>query len=287
MRNPRNLLAAWELKPKKALGQNFLNAPEVVDRILSAAAVGPAETVLEIGPGLGALTLPLAGQTSRLIAVEKDPEMLRLLRAELLAAGHDHVRVIDGSILTLDISGLARSEAPLAVLGNLPYNISSQVLVRLVENRACIDRAVLMFQKELVERIVAAPGSRDYGRLTVLLAYCAEVRHLFAVGAERFFPRPKVDSAVVHIRFKPPEAPVRDEVLFSRVVVIDAMIRMDPEAVIREGLSNDNACCCGAAAAAIAAGKMLGARQAEELAYATSYDRSPGDSFVGYVGMVF
>ena len=218
MRNPRSLMDSWDLKANKALGQNFLNAPQIVERIVAAAAIQPGETVIEIGPGLGALTLALAGRTDRLIAVEKDPRMLQLLRTELLATGHGAVELVQADILKADFAALAGPRAPLVVLGNLPYNISSQVLVRLVAQRAAIDRAVLMFQKELAERITAAPGGRDYGRLTVMLAYCAEVRRLFAVGAEHFFPRPKVDSTVVEVRFTAPPSPARDEAVFARVV---------------------------------------------------------------------
>jgi 16S rRNA (adenine1518-N6/adenine1519-N6)-dimethyltransferase len=218
-RHPKTLLAAWNIRPRKNLGQNFLTAAEVAGRIVDAAAVAPHETVLEIGPGLGALTLPLAGRAARVIAVEKDAEVLGVLRTEVLAAQHRNVELIHAGILETDLTPLMPAGQRLVVVGNLPYNISSQVLVRLVENRDRLDRAVLMFQKELVDRIVAVPGGRDYGRLTVMLAYCATVRCLFAVSAERFFPRPKVDSAVVEIRFKPaPATPARDEDLLWRVV---------------------------------------------------------------------
>jgi 16S rRNA (adenine1518-N6/adenine1519-N6)-dimethyltransferase len=209
---------AWGLRPNKAMGQNFLHAPRIVDRIVASTAAGPQETLLEIGPGLGALTLALADRCARLIAVEKDPRMVPLLRAELIAAGHEQVEIVEASILDLDLAALAGPGAPMVVLGNLPYNISSQVLVHLVAHRAVIDRAVLMFQKELAERITARPGGRDYGRLTVVLAYCAQVRPLFTVGAQNFFPRPKVDSTVVEVRFTAPPTPVRDEALFARVV---------------------------------------------------------------------
>ncbi|MEE4608681.1 MAG: 16S rRNA (adenine(1518)-N(6)/adenine(1519)-N(6))-dimethyltransferase RsmA [Desulfobacteraceae bacterium] len=218
-RHPRTLLNAWNLRPRKSLGQNFLTAAGVSERIVAAAAVAPEDIVLEIGPGLGALTLPLAARAARLIAVETDAEILGLLRAELLAAGRQNVETICASILDTDIAALAPPDRRLVVLGNLPYNISSPVLVRLVESRHRVDRAVLMLQKELVDRIVASPGGRDYGRLTVMLAYCATVRRLFTVNADRFFPKPKVDSAVVEIRFKTaPDTPARDEPFLWKVV---------------------------------------------------------------------
>lgn len=218
-RHPRTLLSAWNLRPRKRLGQNFLTAADVSERIVAAAAVAPEDIVLEIGPGLGALTLPLAARTAHLIAVEADAEILGLLRAELLAAGRQNVETLHASILDTDIAALAPPDRRLVVLGNLPYNISSPVLVQLVESRHRVDRTVLMLQKELVDRIVAPPGGRDYGRLTVMLAYCATVRRLFTVKADRFFPKPKVDSAVVEIRFKAaPDTPARDEPFLWKVV---------------------------------------------------------------------
>lgn len=219
MRHPRQWMGAADLRPKKDLGQHFLTSEAVVGRILAEAAVGPDEAVLEIGPGLGALTLGLAARAGRLVAVEKDARLVGPLRTELMAAGRGDVEVVEGSILASGIARLARPGERLVVVGNLPYNISSQVLVRLVQERAAVDRAVLMFQKELAERITARPGGRDYGRLTVLLAYAAEVRRCFDVAADRFYPRPKVDSTVVAVRFKPaPEVPAQDEALFGRVV---------------------------------------------------------------------
>ncbi len=218
-RHPKTILAAGDLRPRKSLGQNFLVAAEVAARIVDAAAVDAADTVLEIGPGLGALTVPLAGRAARLVAVEADAGVLDLLRAELPADRRSGVELIHGDILKTDLRALAPAGGKLVVVGNLPYHISSQVLVRLVEHRDRVDRAVLMLQKELVDRIAADPGGRDYGRLTVMLAYCATVHRLFTVGAERFFPRPKVDSAVVEIRFKPaPEHPALSEMLLWKVV---------------------------------------------------------------------
>lgn len=219
LRHPRAWMAAEDLRPQKRLGQNFLTSPEIVARILAAVAVAPTETVLEIGPGLGALTLDLAARAARMVAVEKDPALIAPLRAELLAAGHGDVGVVEASILATGIAPLARPGERLVVVGNLPYNISSQVLVRLVEERAAVDRAVLMFQKELAERITAGPGGREYGRLTVLLAYAADVRRCFDVPADRFYPRPKVDSTVIEVRFKArPEIMAREEALFGQVV---------------------------------------------------------------------
>ena len=130
------------------------------------------------------------------------------------------VRIFEEDILKMDLARLAQgSSTGLIVLGNLPYNISSQVVVRLINQRRAIKRAVLMFQKELADRLCAGPGSKTYGRLSVLLQYCADIKQRMQVKAEQFFPKPKIDSAVVGITFKPHiESAVEDEGLFVRVV---------------------------------------------------------------------
>jgi 16S rRNA (adenine1518-N6/adenine1519-N6)-dimethyltransferase len=176
--------------------------------------------VLEIGPGLGAITVPAAKAASRVIAVDKDARIIGLLRAELLAAGIDNVEIREADILRVNMESIAHEAArPLVVLGNLPYNISSQVIVQLIHARNRIDRAVLMFQKEMAQRICAGPGSRDYGRLSVMLGYCAQTKVVMQVRASLFFPAPKVDSTVVSIRFSGlPACPADDEALLFRVV---------------------------------------------------------------------
>lgn len=170
--------------------------------IVDRAALNSADRVLEIGAGLGALTLPLARCVRKVYALEVDAKMAGLLRNELLAAGADNVTVLHQDVLQFAITSLRQDGAPrLIVLGNLPYHISSQVLFRLIQSRQAVERAVLMFQKELAQRIASAPGSRQYGRLTVMLAYCADVRHIARIAPGAFFPVPQVESDVVEIRF--------------------------------------------------------------------------------------
>ena len=182
--------------------------------------MGPLDEVLEIGAGLGMMTVAAARRAGRLIAVEKDSHLVPLLRAELLLHGLSHVRVCQENILKAPLAQLAEPvQRPLVVIGNLPYNISSQIVVKLIEERRWVDRAVLMFQKELAERLCAGPGSRTYGRLSVMLQYCADLTRLFDVRATQFHPQPKVDSTVLEIRFKSViNDPVCDERLMTRVV---------------------------------------------------------------------
>jgi 16S rRNA (adenine1518-N6/adenine1519-N6)-dimethyltransferase len=146
--------------------------------------------------------------------------MLPLLRAELLVNEISNVEVLSQDMLSLDMSALAKDQArSLTILGNLPYNISSQVVIKLIDARHCIDRAVLMFQKELAERLCACPGSRTYGRISVMLQYCARIKVLRQVPAEMFFPKPKVDSVVLGIEFQTDPCPeAADEELMGRVV---------------------------------------------------------------------
>ncbi|MDA8140454.1 MAG: 16S rRNA (adenine(1518)-N(6)/adenine(1519)-N(6))-dimethyltransferase RsmA [Desulfobacteraceae bacterium] len=220
MTSPYQLLKAWNLQARKELGQNFLKEPSLAERIVEAAGIEDHEVVLEIGAGLGAMTIAAAKRAKHLIAVEKDRQLVPLLRAELLAHGLDRVQVLEHDILKLNLIQLAEEHgSAFTVLGNLPYNISSPVLVMLIEQRRVVRRAALMFQKELADRLCAKPGSRTYGRLSVLLQYCADLGVLREVKADQFFPKPKVGSTVLGIRFKEKIDPVvSDERLLIRVV---------------------------------------------------------------------
>jgi 16S rRNA (adenine1518-N6/adenine1519-N6)-dimethyltransferase len=220
MTSAQTLLKAWNLRPRKELGQNFLKDAGVAERIVAWTGLGSDDTVLEIGAGLGMMTVAAARRAGKVIAVEKDRQLVPLLRAELLVHGFSHVQICDQDILSVPLSRLSPpGERPLVVIGNLPYNISSQVVIKLIQERRWVDRAVLMFQKELAERLSAGPGTRVYGRLSVILQYCADLTRLCEVRATQFYPQPKVDSAVLGIKFKTRiQRPVDDEKCFARVV---------------------------------------------------------------------
>lgn len=202
------------------MGQNFLAHPGTARMIVERAGLDREERVLEIGPGLGALTIPLAQAADTVIAVEKDAHLVPLLRDALAAARLERVVVREADILACDFGALAREAGgPLTVFGNLPYNISSQVVVRLIEARRHVRRAVLMFQRELADRLTAAPGGRDYGRITAMLSYCADVDRVVVVKSGAFYPAPQVDSEVVEIRFDPERRwPPHDERHLFRVI---------------------------------------------------------------------
>jgi len=220
MTSPRKLLTAWNLKARKELGQNFLKDPSTAKTIIARAAIAAEDVVLEIGAGLGALTIPIASAVRKVYAVEKDFHLTGLLKTEFLVSGVTNVTLLEKDILQLDVSEVAADAGQkLIVMGNLPYNISSQVLVQLVKGRSHIQRAILMFQKELADRLVASPGRKDYGRLSVMLNYCADISSIVSIPAQMFFPRPKVDSSVVEIRFKEaPTIPAKSETLLFSVI---------------------------------------------------------------------
>lgn len=220
MTSPRHLLAAADLHAKKQLGQHFLREPNTAARIAELSGVGPGSVVLEIGAGLGALTLQLATRCAMVYAVEKDTDLIQLLRVELLARNLTNVEIIPADILKVDLAALARRAGQrLIVAGNLPYNISSQIIIQLIGARASLQRAVVMLQKELAVRLPAPPGARDYGRLSVMLQYVAAVRALMDIGAHQFFPAPKIDSSVIEISFHAtPPRPAQDEALLFKTI---------------------------------------------------------------------
>ncbi len=220
MTSPRKLLEAKGIHPRKSMGQHFLADPNIAASILTKARFAAHDIVFEIGAGLGALTLPLAARVKHVFALEPDSRIAALLGEELLAANVSNVTVIEEDILQCDLEAFTNSpNKNLKVIGNLPYHISSQVLLRLIRFRHLIDAAFLMFQKEVAERLTAVPGTKDYGRPSVAIQYCATITPLISVGASAFFPRPKVDSQVVAIAFHHPVSwPATDEDFFFSVV---------------------------------------------------------------------
>ncbi len=202
MLSPKRLLNTSDLRAKKALGQNFLTDLSTALMIVEKSRLDPESSVLEIGAGLGALTIPVAKTVRHVYAVEKDSSLVPILENQLNSSHINNVTILNRNILNLKLQEIfEKSGDKLIVMGNLPYNISSQVLVYLIKNRHFVAQAILMFQKELAERISASPGGKDYGRLSVMLQYCATVKNLTEIKSTVFFPRPKVDSSVIEVRF--------------------------------------------------------------------------------------
>jgi 16S rRNA (adenine1518-N6/adenine1519-N6)-dimethyltransferase len=220
MTSPAQLINIWKLRPKKQLGQNFLIEPSTAEMIVRRSGLQPPDVVLEIGAGLGALTVPLARIARKVYAVEKDKQLIEVLRNILVSNDCDNVILLNENILAVNITRLAHDESvKLVVYGNLPYNISSQILVHLISARAAVSHCVLMFQKELAQRIASPSGSKTYGRLSVMLQYCADIRCIAKVKASLFYPKPKVDSEIIEIKFRTePIYVADDEEFFFRVV---------------------------------------------------------------------
>jgi 16S rRNA (adenine1518-N6/adenine1519-N6)-dimethyltransferase len=220
MASPKILLAAHNIRPKKQFGQNFIVDPSFAETIVCRAGISSEDIIMEIGAGVGALTVPLARKAKKIFAVEIDHRIIEILNTQILAGGFTNVSVIQKDILSLDINALSKDAGGnLVVMGNLPYNISSQILVRLVHARKHINRAVLMFQKELSRRITAEVGCKDYGRLTVMLRYCSDIKKLIDVKASLFYPKPKVDSEILELKFKKQiEGQAMDESFFFKVI---------------------------------------------------------------------
>ena len=212
----QHILNRFKLRADKKLGQNFLIDENVVRQIVAVAELSEADTVLEVGPGIGTLTQGLAESKARVVAVELDTRLLPVLATTL--NGYDNVRVVHGDILKVNI--MEEVGAPsFKVCANLPYYITTPIIFALLEKRLPMERLVAMVQKEVAERMAAQPGGKEYGALSVAIQYYTEPKIAFIVPPTSFIPAPAVDSAVIVCkrREKPP-VEVCDEGLFFRVV---------------------------------------------------------------------
>lgn len=186
------------IKARKRFGQNFLQDGNVINRIVRSIAPKPGQRVVEIGPGLGALTEELLAAAGELDVIELDRDLIPILRTQFFRY-EDKLRIHQGDALKFDFSTLASKEQPIRVVGNLPYNISTPLIFHLLSFGPLIRDMHFMLQKEVVERLAAGPGDKHYGRLGVMAQYHCQVDNLFGVPPEAFDPQPKVDSAIVRL----------------------------------------------------------------------------------------
>lgn len=217
----KQLLKRQGLAPHKKLGQNFLVHERTPRRIVDLAGLQPDDQVIEVGVGLGALTRPLAAAVAKVIGLEVDSGIIRFHQEQQDLPAN--VELVHADVLKVDFAPLVEPGKRLKIVANLPYSISSPFLFRLIDQAELMDFAVVMLQKEVAQRLMAQPGSKEYGAPTVLLAACAEVRPLLAVNPAEFHPRPKVDSLVIRIDFHPRPKRVQDlgafdRKLFTRIV---------------------------------------------------------------------
>ena len=218
MTSIRKELAEYGLTPRKRWGQHFLVDRNILNKIVQTAQIGKEDTVLEVGPGLGEMTLALARQARNVIAVEIDPKLVGILRNK--TATSTNVEIIGKDILKVDFREIADREGrSIKVVANLPYQISTPLLFRFIEEREVFSTLTVMVQREVAERMVAPPGGKDYGPLSIFVQLFSELSIRFFVKPSAFFPPPNVDSAVIQMTWKErPTVGLEDEEWFRRVV---------------------------------------------------------------------
>ena len=221
--NPQNTIAVlqkYHFVFQKKFGQNFLIDTHVLDKIIRAAEIGSDDCVLEIGPGIGPMTQYLACAAKKVIAVEIDRALIPILEDTL--DGFDNVRVINEDVLKVDIAELAEKEnggKPIKVVANLPYYITTPIIMGLFENHVPLKSITVMVQKEVADRMQVGPGTKDYGALSLAVQYYAKPYIVANVPPNCFMPRPKVGSAVIRLeRYEEPPVRVRDEKLMFRII---------------------------------------------------------------------
>jgi 16S rRNA (adenine1518-N6/adenine1519-N6)-dimethyltransferase len=218
MTTPKEIIHQYNIKPRKKLGQSFLLDKNIIQRIAVVADISKDDVVLEIGSGIGVLTEEIAAKTRRLIAVEIDEKLTELLKDKL--ARYDNVEIHNTDILKFDFDSLSEKyKTKIKVIGNVPYNISSPLIFYLLTYRNVIRDFTLMLQKEVVERLVAEPDNKSYGVPSVILQMFAEVEKVLDVPATCFYPRPKIESAVIKGAFREDHlVSLADEEFFIKLV---------------------------------------------------------------------
>ncbi len=241
----RRLLRTHGLQPKKRLGQSFLVDRNILEKILARGELRQEDRVLEIGAGVGALTHALAERCRQIVAVEVDPKLFQILQEVL---GHKtQVTLVQGDALRLDFGPLFGEERPWKVIANLPYSIVTPLITRLLSLSDCFSLLLLMVQEEVADRLIASPGKKAYGSLTVLAQYYADVRVVARVPRGAFYPRPRVDSALLRLEpLATPRVAPGDPALFFRLVrtafahrrktLQNALIRSDWVALDRDAI---------------------------------------------------
>lgn len=212
------LIKKYSIRASKKLGQNFLKDSDVMDRLIDPLNLYPDEDVLEIGPGLGVITDKLSRQVLEVIAIEKDKKMLEVAQTEF--GDRKNIRFIEADFTKINLPTLLKPfHTPIKVFGNIPYNVSSAILFLLLENHSLFQCAVLTLQKEVANRLIAHPGTKDYGILTILLQPYAVCEKLFDIEPGSFLPPPEVTSTAVKITFlKTSPYTIHKPQLFTRIV---------------------------------------------------------------------
>ncbi len=214
------LRAKHGFKHSKSLGQNFLTDINIIDAIIEGSEIGEDDLVIEIGPGMGVLTATAAEHAAKVVAIEIDKHLLPVLNETL--AGYDNIDIINADVMKTDLNDIVRKYSTggkVRIIGNLPYYITTPIIMKLLEDRVPADSITIMMQKEVADRIKASPGGKTYGALSVTTGFYCTVRHIANAPKEVFVPRPKVDSTVIRLDIRP-ECPVEliEEKLFFETV---------------------------------------------------------------------
>ena len=213
------VLQKYGLRFQKRYGQNFLIDPHVLNKIMSAAEVGTDDFVLEIGPGIGTLTQQLAYSAREVVSVEIDKALLEVLDDTL--SGYDNVTIINNDVLKVDLGELVKSKndnKPIKVVANLPYYITTPIIMNFFENHIPVESITVMVQKEVAQRMSAKPGTKEYGVLSLAVQYYSEPYLVANVPPNCFMPRPDVASAVIRLSSKKEKQPVKDEQLMFKII---------------------------------------------------------------------
>lgn len=215
----REIKETYGFRLSKSLGQNFLTDKHMIDKIIDAAEIGKDDLVIEIGPGIGVLTAEAASRAKKVIAVEIDKNLIPILKDTL--AAFDNVEIINGDVLKTDLNQMIQNAGcrRTRIIGNLPYYITTPIIMGLLESHVAADSIIIMMQKEVADRIKSGPGTKAYGALSVAVQYYCTVTNVAAVPKEVFFPAPKVDSAVLRLDLRK-DKPVElfSEDLFFRCI---------------------------------------------------------------------
>ncbi|MBU0571558.1 MAG: ribosomal RNA small subunit methyltransferase A [Candidatus Omnitrophica bacterium] len=214
------LKALWkehDFRPIKRFGQNFLIDRNVRDNILKRVTIDANDVVVEIGPGFGVMSFDIADMCKKLYAVEKDKKICAIMKP--LFRAKKNISLISKDILEIDLAGFREISEKIIVYGNIPYNITTPIIQNIIDNRACVKRAVLVMQDEYAGRLTAHPGSKDYGSISCYVQFYTRVKKFFRIGKNSFYPTPKVDSRLLSMEILPePSIKVRDEHLMFRII---------------------------------------------------------------------
>ena len=215
----KNIKEVHGFRFSKSLGQNFLTDKNIVDKIVDGAGIGPEDTVIEIGPGMGVITWEAASRARKVIAIELDSSLIPILGETL--ARFDNVQIINQDVLKTDINELTDGEEAghVKIIGNLPYYITTPIIMKLLEDKVKAESLTIMTQKEVADRIGAGPGTKSYGALSIAVQFYCQVEKVTDVSRNSFIPAPNVDSTVLKLKSRQqPAAAVRNEPLFFKCV---------------------------------------------------------------------